>query len=88
MKGSGDFDGRDETPADLTDEQIKDRLASSADQYMSQSVGLDWPRLVEDLFESGAKTLIYDLIELGWGEKTVLDVGSLLGVIYEDGSWT
>ena len=86
--GSGDFAGRADQPAVIDPEAFRKSQAEFAHSFVDETYGLHFPQFVEALYEAGAENLIYRLIEHGWGDKTVLEVGELLGLVFEDGSWT
>lgn len=88
MSGSGDFTGRLDEPTEISQEDFEEWQKASVDQYIEDSYGFHARNIFADTFRAGADNLIYRLIEEGWGDKTVFEVGAMLGIVYEDGSWT
>lgn len=86
-RGSGDFKYRAETPVVLDREGFEEETAADVQKYMTETHGFGWENLPQELAEYGAEHLITWLVENGWEDRTVKDVGVLLGVLHEDGSW-
>jgi hypothetical protein len=85
---SGDFTHQSETPQPIDIDAMVRVAGSAALDDLSMAGMPAWPELPFDLSRLAIEILVQRLIESGQRDMTVLNLAVLLGITYEDGSWT
>jgi hypothetical protein len=84
--GSGDFSRQAVTPQPIDIEALCKEAGKGALHDAKMNFD-DWDRLLVNLSEFALSIMVARLIELGHQEMTVLDLGVLMDICHEDGSW-
>jgi hypothetical protein len=85
---SGDFTNQSEAPQPIDIDAMVRVAASGALNDLSMAGMPPWSELPLDLSRGAIEVLVQRLIESGHRDMTVLNLAVLLGITYEDGSWT